>query len=87
LLIYTLAVESLVRLIPTIGEQIFKWMPFNVAEKFLTGGGASNLGRNAQAGAPLSTSPLTQGWALAYFAAVALVLLTAAITVARRRDA
>jgi ABC-2 type transport system permease protein len=87
LLIYMLAVESLIRLIPTIGAPIFKWMPFNVAEKFLTGDGATNLGRNAQAGAPLSTSPLPPGWAVAYFAAIALVLLAAAITVAKRRDA
>jgi ABC-2 type transport system permease protein len=87
LLIYTLAVESLIRLIPTIGEHIFKWMPFNVAEKFLTGDGASNLGRNVQTGAPLSTSPLPQGWALAYFAGIALVLLAVAISVAKRRDA
>jgi len=87
LLIYALAVESLIRLIPTVGVDIYKWLPFNVAEKFLTGSGASNAGRNAAAGAPLSTSPLSQGWALAYFAAIALVLLAAAIGVARKRDA
>lgn len=87
LLIYALAVESLVRLIPSIGEDIYKWMPFNVAEKFLTGEGASNMGRNASAGAPLSTATLSQGWSLAYFAAFAVVLLIIAIASARRRDA
>lgn len=87
LLIYALAVESLIRLIPTIGAKIYEWMPFNVADKFLTGNGASNTGRAAGDGAPMSTAVLGQGWALLYFAGVALVLLTIAITVAKRRDA
>ncbi|PRX47644.1 ABC-2 type transport system permease protein [Prauserella shujinwangii] len=87
LLIYNLAVESLVSLIPNIGDDIYEWMPFNVANKFLTGAGASNAGRAAEAGAPMSTSPLSPGWALAYFAGVALVLLGIAIASARRRDA
>ncbi|GHF57448.1 ABC-2 type transport system permease protein [Amycolatopsis bartoniae] len=87
LLIYMLAVENLIRLIPSIGDDIYKWMPFNVAEKFLTGSGATNAGRDAAAGAPLSTSPLDQGWALLYFAGIAAVLLAIAISVAKRRDA
>ncbi|WP_199428979.1 hypothetical protein [Qaidamihabitans albus] len=87
LLIYTLAVEDLVSLIPNIGDDIYKWMPFNVANKFLTGDGASNAGRAADAGAPLSTSPLSPGWALAYFAGTAVVLLAVAIATAKRRDA
>ncbi|PXY31603.1 ABC transporter permease [Prauserella muralis] len=87
LLIYNLAVESLIQLIPSIGDDIYKWLPFNVANKFLTGAGESNAGRMAEAGAPLSSSPLSPGWALAYFAAFAAVLLTIAITTAKRRDA
>jgi ABC-2 type transport system permease protein len=87
LLIYALAVESLIQLIPSIGDDIYKWMPFNAAEKFLTGDGASNMGRNPGAGAPLSTSPLSPGWALAYFAGIALVTLAVAIGVAKKRDA
>ena len=87
LLIYMLAVESLVRLIPSIGEDIYKWLPFNVAGKFLTGNGASNAGRPSDAGAMMSTSVLGQGWALLYFAAFAVVLLAIAISVARKRDA
>ncbi|GAA5157634.1 MULTISPECIES: ABC transporter permease [Amycolatopsis] len=87
LLIYMLAVESLVRLIPSIGDDIYEWMPFNVANKFLTGSGGANAGRDAAAGAPLSTSPLDQGWALVYFAGVAAVLLIIAISTAKRRDA
>lgn len=87
LLIYALAVENLIRLIPTIGPNIYKWLPFNVAEKFLTGSGASNGGRAAEAGPMMSTATLSQGWSLAYFAAVALVLLAVAIGVAKKRDA
>ncbi|NIH86365.1 ABC transporter permease [Amycolatopsis granulosa] len=87
LLIYALAVENLVRLIPGIGDDIYQWLPFNVANKFLTGDGASDLGRNAEAGAPLSNAVLSQGWSLAYFAAVAVALLAIAIGVARKRDA
>ncbi|NKQ59238.1 ABC transporter permease subunit [Amycolatopsis sp. K13G38] len=87
LMIYSLAVESLVRLIPSIGDDIYKWMPFNVADKFLTGNGASNAGRAAGDGAPMSTAVLGQGWALAYFAGFALVLLVLSLSSARRRDA
>jgi ABC-2 type transport system permease protein len=87
LLIYNLAVENLIQLIPKVGMEIHKWMPFNVAHKFLTGDGASNGARGGNAGPPLSDSPLSPGWALAYFAAFALVMLGIAITVAKKRDA
>jgi ABC-2 type transport system permease protein len=87
LLIYTLAVESLVQLIPSIGDDIYKWMPFNTANKFLTGDGASNAGRDVAAGAPLSSTPLGPGWALAYFAGFALIILVIALTAANKRDA
>ncbi|HET6504557.1 MAG TPA: hypothetical protein VFG87_27730 [Amycolatopsis sp.] len=82
LLIYALAVENLIRLIPSIGAHIYQWLPFNVAEKFLTGDGGSGAGPDMR-----STATLGQGWALAYFAAFALVLLAAAIGLAKRRDA
>lgn len=87
LLIYNLGVESLVPLIPNIGDDIYDWLPFNVANKFLTGDGASNAGRVADAGAPLSTSPLSPGWALAYFAGIAVALLAVAVFTANKRDA
>jgi ABC-2 type transport system permease protein len=87
LLIYNLAVESLISLIPSAGPKIHKWLPFNVAEKFLTGNGASNGGRASNTGPPLSDSPLSPGWALAYFAGFALVLLGIAIFAANKRDA
>lgn len=85
LLIYSLAVESLVQLIPNVGDDIYRWMPFNVAHKFVTGDGASRTVQ--QAGPPLSTSELSQPWALAYFAAIAIGLLAIAIVTTKRRDA
>lgn len=84
LLIYGMVVESLVPLIPRVGDDIHKWLPFNVAEQFLSGGSG---GGPVADGPPLSTSTLSPGWALAYFAGVAAVLLAAAIVITRRRDA
>jgi ABC-2 type transport system permease protein len=77
LLIYSLLVEKLIQIIPKVGRHIHDWMPFNVAGKFLNGGG----------GVEPSSSPLSPGWALAYFAGVAIVLLAIAIGVAKKRDA
>jgi ABC-2 type transport system permease protein len=81
LLIYTLAVESLVQLIPKIGDNIHQWMPFNVVNKFLVGSAP------AQNGPPPSDSPLSPGWALAYFAGISIVFLLVALGVAKKRDA
>jgi ABC-2 type transport system permease protein len=82
LLIYNLAVEDLIQLIPKIGSHIHQWMPFNVANKFLSGTPAAGID-----GPPPSDSPLSPGWALAYFAGVAIVLLIVSLGVAKRRDA
>ena len=49
LLVYTLALEKLVPLIPHVGENTYKWMPFNVANRFLFGTGGSNGGRDGGA--------------------------------------
>ncbi|WP_414936667.1 ABC transporter permease [Amycolatopsis sp. cmx-11-51] len=76
LLIYALAVENLIQLIPKIGKDIYEWMPFRVADRFLNG-----------AGPAASESALSQGGALAYFAGFALVLLTISLVVANKRDA
>lgn len=62
-----------------------RWMPFNVAQKFISGDGASRA--VAEGGPPLSTATLSPGWALTYFAAFAAVLLLVALGVAKRRDA
>lgn len=87
LMIYTLAVENLVQLIPSVGDDIHRWMPVNVANKFLTGAGESRLPAPVEAGPPLSTSTLSPGWALAYFAGFAVLLLVIALATANRRDA
>ncbi|WP_298181041.1 ABC transporter permease [Saccharomonospora sp.] len=87
LLIYVFAAEGLVMVIPEIGDDIYEWLPFNVAHKFLTGDGESSGGDVGFVAQTLSTSPLSPGWALVYFAAVAAVLLFAAIVVTNKRDA
>ena len=76
LMIWSLLVESLVVLVPQVGEDIQKWMPFTAAGYFLQG--------NATTAAEMPFSP----WAaLAYFAAIAIGLLVVAIVTAQRRDA
>ncbi|WP_290056735.1 ABC transporter permease [Amycolatopsis solani] len=80
LLIYNLAVEDLIQLIPKIGAHIHEWMPFNAANKFLRGSAVVD-------GPSPSDSPLSPGWALAYFAGIAIVFLLVALGVAKKRDA
>jgi ABC-2 type transport system permease protein len=81
-LIYYLVVEELVQLIPRIGDNIHQWLPFNVANKFLRGSPTGAIDGPAP-----SDSPLSPGWALAYFAGVAIVFLLVALGVAKKRDA
>ncbi|GAB3703718.1 ABC transporter permease [Amycolatopsis oliviviridis] len=76
LLIYTLAVENLIQLIPKIGKDIYDWMPFHVADRFLNGSGPA-----------AADAPLSQGGSLAYFAGFALVMLVISLVVADKRDA
>ncbi|RSN59002.1 hypothetical protein DMH01_23720 [Amycolatopsis sp. WAC 04182] len=75
-LIYALAVENLIQLIPKIGKDIYDWMPFHVADRFLTGSGPA-----------AAEAPLSQAGSLAYFAGFALVLLVISLVVANKRDA
>lgn len=77
LLIWSLLVESLVGLIPQIGETVQKWMPFNHASNFLTGTPAEGGGG----------MPLGPWGSLGYFAAVVLAIWVIALVVVRRRDA
>jgi len=85
-LIYSQLVESLVTLIPNVGDDIQKWMPFYVANKFLTGD-PDITNRPIAEGPPLSLSTLSPWWALAYFVGFALVLLVIALFTANKRDA
>jgi ABC-2 type transport system permease protein len=86
LLIYTQLVESLVTLIPKVGDDIQKWMPFNNANKFLTGS-PDITARSVEQGPGLSNASLSPWWALAYFAGIAIVLLIISLVVANKRDA
>lgn len=86
LLIYSQLVESLVALIPSVGDDIQKWMPFNVANRFLTGN-PDLTARSVEEGPGASNAVLSPWWALAYFAGVAAVLLAAAVFTANKRDA
>jgi ABC-2 type transport system permease protein len=81
LLIYTLLVENLVTLIPKIGVDIQKWLPFIVANHFLTGGSA-DPGIGSTVHMPLAPWP-----SLLYFAGIGAVLLIIALVTANRRDA
>lgn len=84
LLIYIYVVESLLPLIPRVGDDIYEWAPFVVADRFLTAGSPANTGVE---GPPESASSLGAGWALAYFAGWAIVLLLISLGVAKKRDA
>ncbi|MEV6449586.1 hypothetical protein [Amycolatopsis sp. NPDC051716] len=87
LVAYPLMAENVVQLIPRAGQAIHRWLPLNAVTKFLSGSGEANVGRDGGNAAVLSDSPLSPGWALAYFGVFAALLLTAGITKARRRDA
>jgi ABC-2 type transport system permease protein len=86
MLIYALLVESLVALIPKVGDDIQHWMPFYVADKFITGD-PDPSSRLATAGPPPSAADLSPWGSLAYFAGFALVMLLIALFVTNKRDA
>lgn len=86
ILIYSQLVESLIRLIPNIGDDIQRWMPFYVASKFL-GGDPDTSGRAVGEGPPVSEATLSPWWALAYFAGFAVVMLIIAVITTNKRDA
>ena len=81
LLIYSLLVENLVTLIPKVGPNIQKWMPFTEANNFLAAGSASAARRG------FDHMPLGPWASLLYFAGIGAVLLTIALVTANRRDA
>ncbi|RSM84567.1 ABC transporter permease [Kibdelosporangium aridum] len=84
LLAYSLVAENLVQLIPRVGDDIHQWLPFNVANRFLTGNPDVSM---AIEGPGQSTSTLTPWAALAYFAGFSIVMLVIAIATAKKRDA
>ncbi|HEX3789150.1 MAG TPA: ABC transporter permease [Pseudonocardiaceae bacterium] len=84
LLVYSLLVENLVALIPKIGTKIQEWMPFNMANNFLSAGAPPSAGG---AGSPTTHMPLSPWGSMAYFVGIAIVLLGIALVSANRRDA
>ncbi|SFS86053.1 hypothetical protein [Saccharopolyspora flava] len=76
LLLWSLLVENLIALIPEIGSDAQRWMPFVMADHFLSGGG------------PLSANMPLGPWAsLAYFGAVTVGVWVIGLVVTHRRDA
>lgn len=84
LILWPLLVESLLPLIPKIGDDMQKWAPFANGTQFVNGGQDFGLAGSDAAGAQVALSPW---WALAYFAAWAVGLLVIALISASKRDA
>ncbi|TWP52917.1 hypothetical protein FKR81_07340 [Lentzea tibetensis] len=81
LLVWALVVESLVGIIPKIGDDIQRWMPFVNGNRFLT------AGTEPFPGEPVINYPFGAWGSLGYFAAISVGLLIVAFVVAKRRDA
>ncbi|WP_424183557.1 ABC transporter permease [Actinokineospora sp. G85] len=86
LLVWTFLVEGLVLLIPRVGDDINRWLPFSMANKFITGD-PDPSNRDVAFGPPPADAGLAPWPALAYFGGVALVILVIAVVVTKRRDA
>ncbi|HEY0639095.1 MAG TPA: hypothetical protein VGD67_15700 [Pseudonocardiaceae bacterium] len=83
-LVFILLVESLIGLVPKVGDDIQVLMPFINANHFLASGSGALAGEGAGLGLEMHWGP----WgALAYYSAIALVFLVAAVAVVERRDA
>src|SRR5262249_50722919 len=83
ILVWSLLVESLVGLIPTVGVKIQAWLPFNVATHFLNGDQAVVV-NGQSSGIDYLMSPWVS---LLYFAGVAVAVLVIGIVSANVRDA
>lgn len=79
-LLWPLLAESMIALIPGFGQKVYAWLPFVMADKFLTG-------TEEVSGRVPAHMPLGPWAALAYFAAVSVGMLVVALRVANRRDA
>ncbi|MFI9810966.1 hypothetical protein [Saccharothrix variisporea] len=86
ILVFALLVENLVTLIPKIGDDIQKWLPFTVANKFVLGD-ADGAGALPQDAGPPVPGELSPWGSFAYFAAIALAFFIVSLVVAKRRDA
>lgn len=73
LLLFPLLIENLVGIIPTVGDDIYQWLPFVNLNNFL-----------GQGTGPITLSP----WgSLAYFVAIVAAVMAVALVVVNRRDA
>ncbi|MFC0627625.1 ABC transporter permease subunit [Kribbella deserti] len=84
LVLWPLAVESLVSLIPKVGDDLSRWAPFANADSFIIQ--AQDFGAAAGEGG-MGTFALSPWAALLYFAAWAAGLLAIALFVTNKRDA
>ncbi|WP_018636229.1 ABC-2 transporter permease [Parafrankia elaeagni] len=83
MLVYLFLAESLLPVIPRIGEHIQDWLPFIVGNNFVVAGQPE-----ASDGPPVIEGlPFGPWGSLIYFAVVCLVLLAAGLVAAKRRDA
>jgi ABC-2 type transport system permease protein len=73
LLVWTLLLEQLIQVVPSVGQEVHRWMPFVNAANAMSGGDPA--------------APFGPWGSLAWFAAVAAAVFAAALVVADRRDA
>jgi ABC-2 type transport system permease protein len=83
ILVWSLLLEGLIGLLPTIGVKIQAWLPFNVATHFLNGDQAIVVGGQS-AGIQYAFGPWVS---MLYFAGIAVGVLVIGIVSATVRDA
>jgi ABC-2 type transport system permease protein len=84
LLVWTMLVEGLVGIIPKVGDDIQRWLPWVQANHFLTSGNGEPAGEGSGLGLHMPFGP----WgALAYFAGLAALIMVLALVAVERRDA
>lgn len=83
-LVYSIVLESILSILPRIGDDIAPWLLFFNANHFLTAGAGEAAGEGAGIGLDMHWGP----WgALAYFAAISFAFLALAVVVVNKRDA
>ncbi|MFD7653564.1 hypothetical protein ACFV4N_06250 [Actinosynnema sp. NPDC059797] len=85
ILVFALVLESVVGFIPNIGDDIQKWMPFTVANKFIMGD--PDVGAMPEGAGPAAVGDLSPWGSLGYFAAIAVAVYVISLVVVKRRDA
>ena len=81
LLVHVLLLEGLIGEIPGVGDELYRWMPFNNVFNFIS---TPDSMPKEQV---LERAAFMPWGSLAYFAAIAIGLLVVALAVANRRDA